>query len=90
MNLRNLILSLTVAGAFCAPALSADETPKSAAKPAKHAAACPEVSGSRIRPRIENDCKGAKPFRSYSQEDLQRTGEIDINEALRKLDPIFH
>jgi hypothetical protein len=30
-----------------------------------------------------------QPFRSYSKEELDSTGETDINEALRKLDPIF-
>ena len=32
----------------------------------------------------------SRPLRTYTQEDLQRTGEIDMNQALRKLDPIFH
>lgn len=51
---------------------------------------CEAISGSRIRPSTANDCKSAHgPMRTYTNEDLQRTGEIDINEALRKLDTIF-
>lgn len=47
------------------------------------------ATGSRIRMR-DGDCspKGY-PFRSYSAEDLQATGEIDLLEALRQMDPAF-
>jgi hypothetical protein len=89
MNLRNLVLSAALVGAFSVAALSADEAPKVAAKRVKPAT-CALISGSHIRPRLENGCEAPKPFRSYTQEDLQRTGETDLNEALRKLDPIFH
>lgn len=46
-------------------------------------------TGSRIRTR-DGDCspKGY-PFRSYSAEELQDTGEIDLLEALRQIDPAF-
>jgi hypothetical protein len=61
-----------------------------AAKPAK-AKVCENISGSRIRPSLAEGCRSASgPLRTFTQEDLQRTGEIDLNQALRKLDPIFH
>lgn len=46
-------------------------------------------TGSRIRTR-DGDCspKGY-PFRSYSAEELQDTGEIGLLEALRQIDPAF-
>lgn len=51
---------------------------------------CEAISGSRIRPSAANNCQSAHgPLRTFTNEDLQRTGEIDINQALRKLDTIF-
>lgn len=45
------------------------------------------ATGTRIRGR-DGDCspKGY-PFRSYSAEELQATGAIDLAEALRQIDP---
>jgi hypothetical protein len=88
MNLRKLVLSVALIGTLSMGAFGADEAPKVTTKPPKPAT-CALNPGSHIRPRIENGCEAPKPFRSYTQEDLQRTGEIDLNEALRKLDPIF-
>jgi hypothetical protein len=63
---------------------------EAAAKPAKPKA-CEYISGSRMRPSLADGCRTASgPLRVFTQEDLQRTGEIDMNQALRKLDPIFH
>ena len=45
------------------------------AHPAGQAADCAKVA------------RGA--YRSYSKEDIERTGETDMAEALRKLDPAF-
>ena len=60
------------------------------AKPARPKA-CEYISGSRMRPSLAEGCRTASgPLRVFTQEDLQRTGEIDMNQALRKLDPIFH
>jgi hypothetical protein len=60
------------------------------AKPTPKKKDCEYVSGSRIRPKTEQDCRSAfGPLRSYSKEDLDRTGEMDLNQALRALDPIF-
>lgn len=75
-------------------ASSADATPKpqepqkkTAAEPVK----CTQAPGSRIRLAKPEDCarvaRGA--YRSYSKEDIERTGETSVAEALRKLDPAF-
>lgn len=50
---------------------------------------CAYATGSRIRPRQVNRCEPNRPLRSYSKEQLDATGEIDLNDALRELDPVF-
>lgn len=48
-------------------------------------------TASRIRKDKAVDCeKTAAPTRTYTQEDIQQTGETDIGQALRKLDPRFY
>lgn len=53
---------------------------------------CLTQTGSRISPRA--DSKGRKCIsaagRAYSREDLDRTGAVDLAEALRRLDPAVH
>lgn len=62
------------------------DTPVATKKPK----ACEPVSGSHIRPSTARNCETlAQPMRSYSAEDIQRTGEMNLAQALRKLDPIF-
>lgn len=46
---------------------------------------CPQSTGSRIK-RPDNDCVPV-PGRSYTRDDLERTGAVDTSEALRRLDP---
>jgi hypothetical protein len=95
-----LAAGAAAAGEATAPAASTEATAKpvategaakeAAAKPARPKA-CEYISGSRMRPNLAEGCRTASgPLRVFSQEDLQRTGEIDMNQALRKLDPIFH
>ena len=49
-------------------------------------ATCPEyATGSHLRSK-EGKCTSS-PMRSYSQEDVQRTGQTDVGDALRMLDP---
>ena len=75
-------------------------TPESAAEAgAAEAAArdlndrrCLTQTGSRISPRADSKgrkCTGATG-RAYSREDLDRTGAVDLAEALRRLDPAVH
>lgn len=48
---------------------------------------CARDTGSRIAPR-DKDGKRCNTFgRVYTQDDIQRTGAVDLGEALRKLDP---
>jgi hypothetical protein len=99
MRIRSGIVS-AFAVALIAPlgAVQASDTataPKADAKEKVEAkkddAQCDTAPGSRIRQAKPADCKkmAKQPFRSYSKEELDSTGETDINEALRKLDPIF-
>ena len=49
-------------------------------------AACPpNTTASRLQPRA-NECSGS-PVRTYSQDDVQRTGQPDLGNALQMLDP---
>ena len=52
---------------------------------------CLKHTGSRL---IRADSKGRKcamaTGRSYSREDIDRTGSIDLRDALRRLDPVVH
>jgi hypothetical protein len=46
---------------------------------------CLQDSASRI-PRRSGECSGA-PGRSYSNQDIERTGHTSVGEALQNLDP---
>lgn len=46
---------------------------------------CLKQTGSRIAARGKRDCAGRG--RSYDRKDLQRTGQTDVGQALRQLDP---
>jgi hypothetical protein len=100
MNIRTGILA-TCTAVLLAPlaTLAADTTTKAApeAKPKTAVAEqCQQLTGSRIRPSKTdspktNTCKqSSNALRSYSSEDLQSTGETNLAEALRKLDPTFY
>ena len=96
MNTRPLILAFAATLILASAAAAADEaaaaqkpTADAAAKPAAKAPADCPVSGSRVRQKAPN-CVSAAPTRSYSQQELQTTGEMDLGQALKKLDPIFH
>lgn len=51
-------------------------------------ARCLRQTGSRIQSKSKQDC--AAYGRSYSRDDLNGTGEVDVASALRKLDPAVH
>jgi hypothetical protein len=80
-NIR--ILGAIVAGfALCGCASTAGNvTSKSLAKSDP---TCLADTGSRA-PGLKGDCRGTG--RSYTQFDLQRTGETDVGDALAHLDP---
>ncbi|MFC3550224.1 hypothetical protein ACFOLC_04275 [Lysobacter cavernae] len=53
---------------------------------------CLRYTGTRIQQRDKNGkpvCNPG-PGRAYSKQDLDRTGEIDVADALRKLDPAVY
>ena len=73
-----------------APAPKADvKAKKDEAK--KDEAKCDVAPGSRIQRKKPEVCKdiAQQPYRSYSKEEIDNTGETNIAEALRKLDPSF-
>jgi hypothetical protein len=59
---------------------------------------CVQDTGSRIRrarPAPSNttrpvDCATSSPGRTYSRRDVERTGALDMAQALRELDPSIH
>ncbi|QWF15671.1 hypothetical protein [Lysobacter capsici] len=70
---------------------SVDAKADAQAQPAKKRlsdAQCLRETGSRIQSRSKRDC--AAYGRSYSRDDLNGTGEVDVASALRRLDPAVH
>lgn len=47
---------------------------------------CIRDTGTRIARRDKDGCNGL-PGRSYSQNDIRRTGEVNVADALQRLDP---
>jgi hypothetical protein len=51
---------------------------------------CDQRPGSRIRMHGRDGCEPVgSPFKRFSAEELRATGEPDLADALRKLDPAF-
>ena len=73
---------LALALAACAGAPPRDTTKSAAAAAATAPAGCVGETGSRIP---QDACAGVG--RSYTQEEIQRTGAVDTGRALRLLDP---
>jgi hypothetical protein len=95
MNTRPLMFALATTFALAGASAFADEPPAAQkptvtapAKPAAKAQTYCSGSGTRIRQKAPN-CASATPMRSYGQQDLEMTGETDLGQALKKLDPIF-
>ncbi|MEI2454276.1 hypothetical protein [Lysobacter firmicutimachus] len=63
----------------------AKQDAQTAAKPRADDRYCLRQTGSRIQSRAKQEC--AAYGRRYDRDDLQRTGEVDVASALRKLDP---
>lgn len=92
--MKTLALALLMAAGLGAGTAQA-QTPEPAEPVAGQAAApalkrCPPPTGSRIARAPEQDgrCSGLDASgRSYTKEDIDRTGEFDLNNALRRLDP---
>ena len=75
-----------------ATASDADATIQPAAKDKASDRNCLKETGSRLAPRA--DSKGRKCVnatgRSYTKEDIDRTGAVDLRDAIRRLDPAVH
>jgi hypothetical protein len=76
------------------PAESAAAATEATVKPAETKPAeakCEYVTGSRIRHDPPVDCDEGPPgSRTFTSKELQNTGELNMAEALRKLDPRFY
>lgn len=93
MKFRTSLVVTAAAALLSSFAGMAAET--DAAKPdatAKEAKAEPcKNTGSRINRKDVDKCEklSASPVRKYSAEEIQMTGEMNLADALRKLDPSF-
>lgn len=69
-------------------------TQTEAKKPDVNDAYCLRHTGTRITSRTDSrkarTCSNGAIGRAYTRDDLDRTGEINIADALRKLDPAVH
>jgi hypothetical protein len=104
--MKRLMISLLGALAFTAAAQTAPSQTTSPAadaptaaqtdakKPEINDAYCLRYTGSRITSRTDSrkarTCNATAIGRAYNRDDLDRTGEINIADALRKLDPSIH
>jgi hypothetical protein len=104
-DMKRLMISLLGALAFTAaaqtaptqnsPAMDASTATQADAKKPLNDAYCLHHTGTRITSRTERtDNRKAHTCnaigRAYTRDDLDRTGEINIADALRKLDPAIH
>jgi hypothetical protein len=76
---KTFLLCMTVTLAACATTTPTART----AAAQTGATSCGQTS---TASRIPNQCS-ASPVRTYSQEDVQRTGQTDVGPALQMLDP---
>jgi hypothetical protein len=94
-TLAILVAAVVAVASGCATSSSPDQAARIAADASKRPTldkACVQDTGSRIKPSKEEDATKAKancmqPGSTYSREELDQTGEIDMGRALRQLDP---
>lgn len=48
---------------------------------------CIRNTGTRLRARDKNGCIANAPGRSYGRDDIERTGDTELADALQRLDP---
>ena len=104
-DMKRLMISLMGALAFTAAAQTAPPqttpatdaptaTQTEAKKPEINDAYCLRHTGTRITSRTDSrkarTCNATAFGRAYTRDDLDRTGEINIADALRKLDPAVY
>jgi hypothetical protein len=79
---KNLLICAVVSASVIACSTAAPARPDSRTAAA---APCPQNTASRI-PMRPGECSST-PGRAYSNEDIERTGQTDVGEALQMLDP---
>ena len=77
--IKTFVLCAAVSLAACST--TTNQASRTAATPA-----CPEINTGSHLPSNPGQCSSSA-VRSYSQEDVQRTGQTDVGSALRQLDP---
>jgi len=101
MRRRSRIIAILAAALVLPVALQAADPkvpakPKAEEKPAAEAKQvaskaepkCEYITGSRIRHNPKVNCDDGTPgLRVFTSDELQSTGEVDVAEALRRLDP---
>jgi hypothetical protein len=93
-----LAVAVAVAGAAQAaqpqPATDTVSVQQDAKKPDANDHRCLRQTGTRISSRTDTRkqraCSNGAIGRAYTREDMDRTGEVNIADALRKLDPSIH
>jgi hypothetical protein len=87
--MKRLSASLAaLAVAFVLPLAAVATEPATAPTKAKKVEKACEAAASRIRRSKADDCaKETQPTRTFTQRDLENTGQFDTAEALRRLDP---
>lgn len=90
LSLRVVLLALAVVGGAAqaqekvSPSVSTEILPVNPADVAR----CPPLTGSRLsRPSAHGHCDLQIGMRVYGREELLRTGQLSLGEALRELDP---
>jgi len=90
MKSRALFPAAALVAAIAPLAACVSQSPTLAAKEGTQLEPpCGEITGTRIRTDREECAPVGLPLKSFSAEELQSTGELDMAEALRQLDPAF-
>lgn len=87
--MKKIALLLLVAACLGAGGVKA-QAPTDQAQAKAKVTRCEPTTGSRLgkAPDAQGRCDETSPLsRSYSREDLERTGQIDLDRALQMLDP---
>jgi hypothetical protein len=79
---KNLLICAVVSASVIACSTTAPARPDSRTTAA---ASCPQNTASRI-PMRPGDCSST-PGRTYSNEEIERTGQTNVGDALQMLDP---
>jgi hypothetical protein len=82
---RTLLICAVVSASVIACSSTVPARPDSRTAAAATARTCPQDTASRI-PQRPGECSST-PGRTYSDKDMERTGQTDVGNALQMLDP---